>query len=174
MSRAQILTLSQIPRNLTRLTPGAVVTPFASAYTPSPHTFSGYGSPYVNMYPPAPRTLHQITATRINHPSTPIYHFSNDSMLSSQATHVSSDTSPASGAGPGYGETGHDGSQHGGTQYEYANSIGHPSITCRARILNTVRVQQNAPRFIGQACRSTTPRFPREWRITHLVGVSVG
>ena len=79
----------------------------------------------MSIYPPGP-TYPQSDYNYPDQPSTPIYHFSNNYALRSGYS-ASSDHTPTSATGHGYGEMGYGGSQYGGTQYDYANTTSHQS-----------------------------------------------
>lgn len=125
-SRAATLHVSADTSELDKTAPGAAITPFTSTspYLSNTHTSPGNGSSTANMYPPGsayPPSDYGYQDP--SQPSTPIYHFSNNYPLRS-GYGASSDHTPTFDTGSGYGGMGH-GSQYGGTQYEYASSIGH-------------------------------------------------
>ncbi|KAF9788224.1 hypothetical protein BJ322DRAFT_616583 [Thelephora terrestris] len=104
--------------------PGAPITPFTSAYAPSPHTPFGYGSSNTDMYLPSPvYPPSDYGYQNQSQPSTPIYHFSNHYPLGPGYS-ASSENIAGVGTGLGYGGMNHPGSQHGGTQYGYPISVG--------------------------------------------------
>ena len=101
---------------LDRAHPGAATTSFSVAYTPGPHTSSAHGSSTVNMHSPGSAyPLADHGYWNEGRPPVPMHHLSNDPAFRPGYT-APPDNVAGAGPGPGYGRTGHGGSQYGGTQ----------------------------------------------------------
>ena len=104
--------------------PGAPITPFTSAYSPSLHPPFGYGGSNIDIHPTnAVYPPSDYGYQNQSQPSTPIYHFSNHYPLRSGYS-ASLENVAGVGAGQSYGEVNHKHSQHEGTQFGHTNFIG--------------------------------------------------